>query len=116
MGQVDSRYQAVLSARRDALFRCRILCLRPLIPNSAATGARAHLVAFDKNSPDRRSAPGGYANATPSSVMNSRWLIRSPRRRGRAAAAAGPSSAVEFAGATLNLVRSTGDQRAEGRL
>jgi hypothetical protein len=67
--------------------------------------------------------------------MNSRWLIRSPRRRGRAAAAAGPSSAVtsalrtgairheepvtrqvEFAGATLNMLRSTGDQRAEGRL
>jgi hypothetical protein len=70
--------------------------------------------------------------------MNSRWLIRSLRREGRAAAAAGPSSAVtkhtqsalrtgairheepvtrqvEFAGTTLNLC-STGDQRAEGRL
>ena len=72
--------------------------------------------AFDENSPDRRSAAGGYASATPSSVTNSRWLIRSPRRRGRAAAAAGPSSAVEFTGATLNMLRSTGDQRAEGRL
>jgi hypothetical protein len=74
---------------------------------------------------------------TPESQKNTG--IRSPRRRGRGAAAAGPSSAVtkhtqsalrtgairheepvtrqvEFAGTTLNLVRSTGDQRAEGRL
>src|SRR5262249_48060477 len=59
------------SGGRGTLFRCRILCLRLLIPNLAATGARAHLVAFDKNSPDRRPGAGGYANATPGIVTHS---------------------------------------------
>src|SRR5215469_895234 len=50
-----------------------------------------------------RAASGHAAAAPPSSVMNSRLFIRSPRRRGRAAAAA---RGEEFAERTLRNIDS----------
>jgi hypothetical protein len=69
------------------LARLRCSGIRTGLGASFAPSARRQRLQCARHAPAAARAASGHAAAPPSSVMNSRLLIRSPRRRGRAASA-----------------------------